>query len=390
MRNLIFVFVLYSTSAISQIVCDSITKIPIKYANIISNNNYGTITNEHGVFTLDYFYDFISLEFSHIAYQSKKLNYSYFNKLDTVFLKPSIISLDEIILENFNAQDTVQKSINQISDNYSFEPFNLYGFYRESIVEDNVGVAITEVSFLSINEEVKNEQIYEAEIIRGRRSENYSSFGLDIIGGIYNIITRGDMVRQKIRLFDLKNISKYNYKYSGSIENFGNVTYIIEFNPSDDDIYNNSYGQLFIDSKTLAITQFNIKKDEDKVKKILKSIKPEIFNSKDATYLLTGSDAIIRYKKHKNFYYLSFITVTNNKMGILQNESLDYDINAKLIITNINTENIKKVKTNYNIKKGFNNQVKKIPNLEYWNESNTLFFSEREKKILNDIKNVEN
>jgi len=43
---------------------------------------------------------------------------------------------------------------------------------------------------------------------------------------------------------------------------------------------------------------------------------------------------------------------------------------------------------NYNVKKDFNKQVKKIPKLAYWNENNTLLFSKKERKILNDIKNV--
>jgi hypothetical protein len=387
MKNIIVIWLLlYNTSSIAQIVCDSMTKIPIENVNIISNDNIGTITNEQGNFTLKYFDDFKFLSFSHLIYSSKKIEKSKIKELDTIFLNPSIVNLDEVVLKIFNAKDTLVKAIKNIPVNYSFKPFNLNGFYRESIIEDTTGIAMTEVSFRTYNEEVDSN----AEILRGRRTENYSTSGFDLLGGVYNMILKGDMVRQQTAMLDLNNISNYNFKYIGSVDNWEGTAYIINYEPANDGVFNNRKGQLFIDSETLAITQIISKRDNEKMKKILKNIDPKIFESKKIL-VLTDVNAIVKYKKNNdNKYYLSFIDGSNNLKGLYKNKSHDYELYNKLIITQINTTNPKKVNTNYNIKKSFNEQVKKIPKLEYWNENNTLLFSVKESKILNDIKNATN
>lgn len=387
MKNIIFIWLLlYSTSSIAQIVCDSISKIPIENVNIVSNNSIGTITNEQGNFTLEYFDDFKFLNFSHLIYYSKKIEKSKIKELDTIFLNPSIVNLDEVVLKFFNAKDTLVKAIKNIPINYSFKQFNLYGVYRESIIEDTTGIAMTEVTFGTYNEEVDSN----AEILRGRRTENYSTSGFDLLGGVYNMILKGDIVRQKTAMLDLNNISKYNFIYTGSIDNLEGTAYIINYEPADDDIYNNKKGQIFIDSETLAITEIISKRDNEKMKKILKNIDPKIYESKKIL-VLTDVDATVKYRKNiDNKYYLSFIDGSNNLKGLYKNIIHNYELYNKLIITQINTTNPKKVSTNYNIKKSFNEQVKKIPKIEYWNENNTLLFSAKEKKILNDIKNANN
>lgn len=391
MKNIIVIWLLlYNTSSIAQIVCDSMTKIPIENVNIVSNNNLGTISNELGLFSLNYFGDFGYLNFSHVSYLSKKINNNHM-KLDTIFLKPAIINLDEIVLKKFNAKDTIIKTINKIPINYSFKAFNLYGFYRESVVEDTNGVSMTEVSFITYNKEVNSNQIYEAKIIKGRRSENYSSFGLDLIGGIFNILKKGDVVRQKLGFLNIDDISNFNFKYDGCVDNSEGSSYIINYEPSNNDIHNYKKGQIFLDSKTLAVTQIIAKTDKERINLINKSTDPKKINSKKAVYMLTDAEAVIKYEKYNDGkYYLSFIDVTNNRSGFLKNISHEYKLHFKLIITQVNNGNPIKIETNYNINKGFNEQVKKIPHLDYWDENNTLLFSENEKKILNDIKNANN
>ncbi|MGV8947728.1 MAG: hypothetical protein ACOH1N_14970 [Lutibacter sp.] len=388
MKNIIVIWLLlYNTSLIAQIVCDSITKKPIENVNIISNNNLGTISNELGIFSLKYFDDFKFLSFSHLIYYSKKIEKSKIKELDTIFLNPSIVNLDEIVLKNFNAKDTLVKAIKNIPINYSFKTFNLYGFYRESVVEDTNGVSMTEVSFRSYN---KGIETY-SEILQGRRTENYSSFGLDLIGGISNILKTGDAVRQKLGFLNIDDISKYNFKYDSCVENLEGCTYIINYNSLNDDIKNYKKGQIFIDCETLAITQIITKIDKERLSLVNKNIDPRIFNSKKAIYMLTNAEATIKYKKYNDGkYYLSFIDAINNRLGFLKNISHEYELQFKLIITHVNNENPIKIETNYNINKGFNEQVKKIPKLEYWNENNTLLFSAKETKILNDIKNANN
>jgi len=388
MKNLIIFCALYSTNIFAQVICNSISKNPIENVNIVSNKNKGTITNEQGRFTFDYFENFKSLTFSHLTYQTKKINRKDIMQLDTIFLQPAIVNLDAIVLNTFNAKDTLIKAIKRIPLNYTFKAFNLSGFYRESVVEDTKGVAMTEVSFLTYVNTKNNKQTYNTKIIKGRRTENYTTFNLEIYGGVFRIIQVSDLVRQKRRIFDTKNLLKYNFNYGGSIYNSENKTYIINYKPSDDDIYNNRKGKIFIDANTLAIVQVTVKSDKNKIKKIIDKLFNKPAKQKKAIYMRLDSDGIVNYKKYKGKYYLSFINITDSFKGVFNDLSHNYKLNGKLIVTQVNTTEPKKIKTNYNVKKDFNKQVKKIPKLAYWNENNTLLFSKKERQILKDIKNV--
>ncbi len=387
MKLCTLLLMIFSVPLYSQIVCDSLTKEPIAFVNISDETGIGTVTNEKGLFSSDYFDDFEFLSFSHLTYTQKKVNVNEIENRDTIYLAPLRVYLNEVIVTNFTAKDTIVKAIDKITINYSFEPFNLYGFYRESIKEDHRGAALTEVSFVTYNRKGKKEsEIYEAEIVQGRRTENHTTFGLDIIGGVANIVQDADMVRQKARMFDLNNLSKYMFNYLGNIESPSSMIYIIGFEPATNDIYNNNFGRLFVDSKTLAIIQIETEKDKEKVKRIIETLKPQESKSNNPKFMLLEASALIKYREINDKFYLSFVDISNTRKGVQKNKSYNYDINVKFILTNINNTNPRKLSTNYNLEKGFNEQVKGIPALADWKENNTLFFSDEEREILNDIK----
>jgi len=389
MKKSFFIVLLYSFSINAQVVCNSITKRPIATVTIVSNKNKGTITNQQGIFTFTYFDDFSTLTFSHLAYQTKTLNRKAVSIKDTIFLKPAIINLNEVVLKTFNARDTILKAIKRIPINYNFKPYNTQGFYRESMLEDGIGAEITEVSFLNYNKRRRNEPVYESKIIKGRRTNNYSTFKLNLIGGIKRLIKVADKVRQKEGPFNLKELSDYKFSYKGNISvSKGNI-YIIDYKSLKDTIYRYHIGKIFIDATTLAIIQITKKSEMDKeqIKRLKNKAHQISFKKNKPMYATIAAQGTIQYKKYKGKYYVSFIHINDSLIGVFKEKSHSYKINAKFIITQINTANLKKIKTNYSVTKDFNKQVKKIPQLENWIENNTLLFSKQEKYILRDIKN---
>jgi len=389
MKKIIFILLLCSFTIHAQVVCNSITKKPIIAVSIVSNKDKGTITNQQGRFTVQFFEDFKTLTFSHLAYQTKTISRKELTKVDTLFLKPVVINLTEVVLKTFNAKDTLQKAIRRIPINYNFKPYNTQGFYRESMLEDSIGVEMTEVSFKTYSKTRKDRPIYNAKIIKGRRTNNYTAFHLVFYGGIQQFLLVGDKVRQKIAPFNIKNLSDYKFSYKGSISNAKGKIYLINFRPLKDTIYRYNIGKIYMDASTLAILQISIKKEKDKkeIKRLTKKIYTRSNKQKKPMYAVIAAEGTVQYKKYRGEYYLSFMNIKNTFKGAFKKESHTYKINAKLIVTQINTVNPKKIKTNYKLKKDFNKQVKEIPQLENWAENNTLLFSKQDKKVLKDIKN---
>jgi hypothetical protein len=380
----VFIFFLGSIHLNSQIVLDSITREPIQFAHITNEEGQGTTTNEEGKFSIEYFVDSNVLEFSHLAYLKKNLPKNNLSSGDTILLSPYTVSLEEVIVKGFSARDIIIEAINNIPNNILSSPFNLYGFYRESVEEDGKGAMLTEVSFIAYNDGGNDSQGYQAEIIKGRRTDNHTTLNLDAVGGIATIVQLADMVRSKIRMFDMDKLSDYTFEYVGEIESAENPILIIGFSPSNDNIHNNNMGKIYIERETMAIVQIETQKDPEKIKAIVKSL--GVKKSKKPLFILTEAKAIIKYRRIQDKYFLSFVEVDNIRNGLLGQESYIYNSNAKYILTRADNISPIKLSTNYNIKEGFNKQVIEIPKMEDWSENNTMFFSEKEKKILKDIR----
>ncbi len=389
MKALFFGFFILPVLIRAQVVCDTITKEFIPFVTVLNQIGSGTITDENGRFpSKELFRDYDYLEFSHLTYQKKRILEKTLLEKDTIFLSPLIVELNEVIVTNFFTLDTLTKAIKRIPENYLFEPFNLYGFYRESVEEDNIGAALTEVSFIGYNKKSEdNLESYQTEIVQGRRTDNYTTFNLDPFGGVAAIIQNADLVRQETRMFSANNITDYKFSYKGKLKSSEYCIYIIDYEPANDDIYNNNSGTIFIESGTLAILQIETKKDPFKMRKVTDVTMPK--KSRKPLFILREANALIKYRQVNGKYHLSFVDVDNIVEGVLGNQTYTYNMNAKYILTKVETSTPRKLDTNYNVKTGFNHQVKHIPKLAEWTESNTLFFSEKEKKILNEIKKRE-
>jgi hypothetical protein len=89
-------------------VLDSITKLPVKYANINFLNGYGVFSSEKGEINISDI-NINSLEISHVSYELKKIELKINDSI--IFLKPKIINLDEVVIKN-NQKLNVAKKIN--------------------------------------------------------------------------------------------------------------------------------------------------------------------------------------------------------------------------------------------------------------------------------------
>lgn len=385
MKNYIIIcFLLFTKAATGQYyVFGSDTESPIGAVNIYFSENMGVITNDDGYFELPDNIAIDTLHISHLSYKSQKMLLDGLKKNDTIFLNNAPIELDEVILSSIDPKNIVLKAIKKIDENYII-PYNSYGFYRQSLQEDKIGVEMIEVEFIGY---IENKSV-STKITNARRTENFSKLGIKTHGGVSTTLEEGDFVRNKAHFLDINKIEEYTYKYEGQIEHNGLRVYRIGFAPSDkDNIQILRQGELYIDSGSFAITEVRYTFDKKKLSEISKLSEKNI-STKEPFYRLNDIQNVIRYKQLPNKkWYLFYLEAYNLREGVFQGESHDYDLTAKLVINNIKTQNVEKVKTNYNLSKDFSRAVRRFDNLEQWNDTYKLSLSGAEKKILQDIKN---
>ena len=135
--TLILAFLLIGNSLFSQTISGKILDTennPIPYVTLQIGANYGVITNEEGVFTLetDNFSDLETVSISCLGYKSLKFQLSTFNK-PTYILEDSISELSEVFVTN------KQLSVEEILSNVRANAANNYAiegkkrvFMRES------------------------------------------------------------------------------------------------------------------------------------------------------------------------------------------------------------------------------------------------------------------
>jgi len=366
---------------------DSNTKKPINAVHIYYNQNKGLVTNNDGYFELPNNVFIDSLHFSHLSYESKIIKVSDFKKNDTLFFDNSTIELNEIVFNTINAKEIVTKAINMIDENYLNAPHNLFGFFRQSLKENEKGIEMIEVEFINYTE---NKNV-STKIIKARRTENFSKWGLETYGGVFDMVENGDFVRRKAFFLDSEKTNNYQFIYEGKIKQGDLKIFKISFHPIDDnDLESLRKGTLYIDSESYAIVEIEYTFDKVKLSKITTQTDKNI-PAKKPFYWLNDVKTVIKYKQLSNKKWgLFYLDSYNLIKGTYNGDIYNYNFSAKLIINNVKTLKAVKVKTNYNLSKDFNKAVKKYKKLKNWNDTYKFSLSSEEKQILKDINDIAN
>ena len=230
---------------ITGFVTDISNKEPIEGVNIyVKELQIGTVSDQNGNFRINVENEDIILNFSHIAYESKIINYSAFkdsNALFNIEMKEVFLQLDDIvvtsmkcdyslsdvpvytqIISNNNIEESGAISIGElleqtlgISKKYdshgSFE-YNLSGLDSKYILVLKNGKPVNGRFNDKLDlDHIAVSGVEKVEITKGPGS---SLYGSEAMGGVINIITGKEINKQKIN-FQLRN----NF-YSPNIKNF--------------------------------------------------------------------------------------------------------------------------------------------------------------------------
>jgi hypothetical protein len=149
------VFNLFTFSVFSQtkgIVIDKVTHQPISYVSIYSKTGEkvsGTTTDDKGHFEINF--PFHSLVFSHINYL--KLEIDRKNKLDTIYLSPKDILLNELIVTNRKPKwinRVLTEVVKQKYKNYQNSEKQLSYNYETYTLSDSSGYAFRSKGLLLV------------------------------------------------------------------------------------------------------------------------------------------------------------------------------------------------------------------------------------------------
>lgn len=130
----------YSQSKISRVLWNKVDNLPVEYATISSNENY-TISNENGVFEFEKTLEKITIQ--NIAYEKLELDYDFLVSNDTIYIKPNIYELDEVIIEKDSEFNNMLRTI--LTD-YALEPHQEKFFLRATIKKNNEYYKIVDFS----------------------------------------------------------------------------------------------------------------------------------------------------------------------------------------------------------------------------------------------------
>lgn len=236
MREILFLLLLLGslfsnsqTKQVKGVLLNELDSLPIAYANIYNNKyKFGTISNELGNYILNYpdSINNFNITISSIGYLSKTISKT--NIPDTLYLKESVVQLDEVVLVNTNSNISfvLKKVYNNIKKNYSNKRHLLKAFYRQS------AISIKDSSYLRVVEADIGLQEYgilkaldrdRIKIYQYRKSDDkitkkwYMKVAEKITGGIPNYlfwIKKTDFIKNFVKYKD------YHSHYNNILKNY--------------------------------------------------------------------------------------------------------------------------------------------------------------------------
>ncbi len=240
-------------------VVDAKTGEPLSFATItVEGENTATVSNNEGNFILK-----ISKKskpqniiISYLGYKNLIFSISDLTKKKNILsLEESVITLKEIVITPGPVYDIILKVMNNIENNYSDIPYQMTGFYRESVQKKNNYVSLAEAIvniYKTAYRSALNDQV---QILKGRTGMNVKKMDtllFKLQGGPGTGLLL-DIVKNRDLLLNREMLDKYKFKLIGEIMLDGKLNYIIAFDPINENevLYS---GKFYVDVNRYALT----------------------------------------------------------------------------------------------------------------------------------------
>lgn len=370
-----------SVKAYSGKVLDKETKKPVVFANVyVSETGLGTVTNSEGEFVLKVPSSLAGkkLAVTFIGYKNYTVALSEVKaEENTIYLEPSPVPIDEVIIRTGDPLKLVQNAINNIKYNYLEKPEKEIGFYRETIKQNRnyieVGEAVLDVYKASYSNDVDFDRV---KIYKGRKSHDVKKMDTVLFkfqGGPKTSVLL-DMAKNPGNLLSNDMLEYYDFSIAGMININDRETYVIDFDQKDNVQYPLYKGKLFLDVKTLAITGVEFKLSD----KGIDLAGNELIRKKPASMdlVVDNGNYLVNYRESNGKWFLSYVRseiVFKCKWDKKLFRST-YTTTFEMAVTDRQTDNVNKIKYSEAAKLTdvFASQVSHFSDDNFWGDYNYI------------------
>lgn len=242
------------------IVIDSKTKKPLEFATLLINGtNISTITNSQGNFLLKVPKRFANrrVSISFLGYTSKVINLADFDSDHMIIkLETYIEELSEVKINIKDATSLIQEVLKRKGDNYYNDNLKMTSFYRETIKKRRTYVSLSEAVVEIYKQPYTTYRSDILKLYKARKSTDYNKLdtvAFKLRGGPFNTLYV-DIMKNTSMLFDEDMVEIYDFTFDNPTKIDNRVIYVVNFKQKKhiNDPY--FYGKLYIDAKTLALT----------------------------------------------------------------------------------------------------------------------------------------
>tara|TARA_R110002020_G_scaffold154714_6_gene335348 strand:+ start:261144 stop:262436 length:1293 start_codon:yes stop_codon:yes gene_type:complete len=242
-------------------VIDKTTEDALPFANLtVEGTNIASVTNSEGEFSLKVPKGMpnAKVEVSFLGYQKLLIIISEFRTNNTVIaLEPSATELGEInVTRPKSAEALVRAVFLNKGDNYIEDQTYMTAFYRETIKRRNKNVSLAE-AVVNIQKRPYTSAANDlVGLYKARKSTDYSkldTIALKLQGGPLNALYV-DLIKYPDYFLTPDLLPYYEFSFGESTIINDELIYVVNFKQKDrvlDPLY---YGKLYINSKTMALT----------------------------------------------------------------------------------------------------------------------------------------
>ena len=223
------------------------------------------VTNDDGFFTLKTEMLPEAISISHVGYKARRVKLSENLQTDLrIWLKPTAISLSEIVVWPSDPRHLVDIAISKIPYNYSRQSELLSGFYRETAMKRQHYIYVAEGVVDMYKSPYNRESRLDGVAIRkGRRllsPKQSDTLSMNVMGGPVQPIVL-DVVKNPDFLLNAEELNHYAFAMEKLTEINGRQQFVIQISPRVALPYALYYGRFYIDQETLAFTRVELSLD---------------------------------------------------------------------------------------------------------------------------------
>lgn len=276
-------------------VLDKATNLPLENVNIFYPDlNEGTFTNSEGKASI--YSKNLSLKITAIGYEDVILEIKNKKTSDTIFMNPTLVQLDEIVIKSFNLDKALQHVLDKYDELYVNTPFEKECNFKETVIIDN---QLKRLILAKVNWWDKTYQLQKKSDIKLRLGaiDYNKNIPLNIYVDVPRInenksgyVVPNSLVNTIYLNSILSNFIQFNKNIVSNIEESPSSQIIVSFETdwtTNNDVSSRSTGKITFDKKSRAILDFIkiIEYKNNLVKGIVKENKKESITETKTSYI---------------------------------------------------------------------------------------------------------